>query len=56
MLSGDLDLITDNEVECDSEEVHEKWELGLLVASRVGRREPQACPDLIFSGKGRKTT
>lgn len=56
LLSNDPDLITDIETGCDSEEAPEKWELGCWLPLRVGGREPQACLDLISSGRGRKTT
>lgn len=55
--SSDPDLITAIEMGCDFGEAAEKWELGFCLAFEgLSRREPQARPDLISSGKGRKTT
>lgn len=56
LLSSELKLITNTEEVCDSEEGPAKRELGLASPLRASGREPQTCPDLIFSRRGRKTT
>lgn len=55
LLSSEPKLITNTEEVCDSAEGPAKWELGLASPPRASGREPQACPDLIFSRRGRKT-
>lgn len=55
-LSCEPKFITNTEEVCDSEQNGPaKWELGLVSPPRASGREPQACPDLIFSRRGRKT-